>query len=181
MAYAYSHQRVRRPISKPENPENPTFTDQTDPFWGWSWLERWMATRPWENNTTQDRHVIINHDNPTPKPKPPLSTPPSKPRSLGPKTRPTGSKSGPSSLKSEDHRRHTIAGLSVKDDEKKAIPKTILNEVAKAKTKTSVASRLGNVKTDKGSFGSTKKQLSYSTSSLGVRRHSGPPKVDGTS
>lgn len=26
----------------------PTFTDPTNPHWGWSWVERWMAARPWE-------------------------------------------------------------------------------------------------------------------------------------
>lgn len=26
----------------------PTFTDPTNPQWGWSWVERWMAARPWE-------------------------------------------------------------------------------------------------------------------------------------
>ncbi|EOY18556.1 IQ-domain 3 isoform 2 [Theobroma cacao] len=35
---------------------NPTFMDPNNPHWGWSWLERWMAARPWENRSTTDNH-----------------------------------------------------------------------------------------------------------------------------
>lgn len=27
--------------------------DPTNPHWGWSWLERWMAARPWEPGVTE--------------------------------------------------------------------------------------------------------------------------------
>jgi len=30
--------------------------DPNNPQWGWSWLERWMATRPW------DGHSTVNHN-----------------------------------------------------------------------------------------------------------------------
>jgi hypothetical protein len=33
----------------------PTFTDPTNPQWGWSWVERWMTARPWEF------HVATSH------------------------------------------------------------------------------------------------------------------------
>ena len=29
--------------------------DPRNPSWGWSWLERWMAARPWENRGTMDK------------------------------------------------------------------------------------------------------------------------------
>jgi len=31
---------------------NATFMDPNNPHWGWNWLERWMATRPWEDQNT---------------------------------------------------------------------------------------------------------------------------------
>ncbi|GJM92651.1 hypothetical protein PR202_ga09140 [Eleusine coracana subsp. coracana] len=41
----------------------PTFTDPGNPNWGWSWMERWMTARPWENRVTPDKdpkdHVLI--------------------------------------------------------------------------------------------------------------------------
>jgi len=35
---------------------NPTFMDPNNPQWGWSWLERWMATRPWDGHSTVDHN-----------------------------------------------------------------------------------------------------------------------------
>lgn len=33
------------------------FNNEGDkPHWGWSWLERWMAARPWENRALKDAH-----------------------------------------------------------------------------------------------------------------------------
>ncbi|KAG0487937.1 hypothetical protein HPP92_006484 [Vanilla planifolia] len=46
LAYAFSHQW--RNSSKLVNP---TFMDTKNPQWGWSWLERWMAARPWESRS----------------------------------------------------------------------------------------------------------------------------------
>ncbi|XP_045819232.1 protein IQ-DOMAIN 2-like isoform X1 [Trifolium pratense] len=40
MAYSFTHQKNGRNSSKSINP---MFTDPTNPAWGWSWLERWMA------------------------------------------------------------------------------------------------------------------------------------------
>ncbi|KAA8539350.1 hypothetical protein F0562_026042 [Nyssa sinensis] len=58
LAYAYSHQQMWKNSSKTANP---TFMDPTNPHWGWSWLERWMAARPWENRSTVGRE--LNSDN----------------------------------------------------------------------------------------------------------------------
>ncbi|KAI5395556.1 protein IQ-DOMAIN 2 [Lathyrus oleraceus] len=40
MAYSFTHQKNGRNSSKSINP---MFMDPTNPAWGWSWLERWMA------------------------------------------------------------------------------------------------------------------------------------------
>ncbi|XP_028961671.2 protein IQ-DOMAIN 3-like isoform X3 [Malus domestica] len=48
LAYSFSHQM------NSSNPAHPTFMDPSNPRWGWSWLERWMAARPWESRSTAD-------------------------------------------------------------------------------------------------------------------------------
>ncbi|KAF3433894.1 hypothetical protein FNV43_RR24997 [Rhamnella rubrinervis] len=53
LAYAFSHQQVGKNSSKSANP---TFMDPNSPHWGWSWLERWMAARPWESRSTVDNN-----------------------------------------------------------------------------------------------------------------------------
>ncbi|CAM6037482.1 unnamed protein product, partial [Sphagnum compactum] len=47
LAYAFSHQLWR---ANPKEPSQMYIDCEPDkPHWGWSWLERWMAARPWEN------------------------------------------------------------------------------------------------------------------------------------
>ncbi|CAK7325528.1 unnamed protein product [Dovyalis caffra] len=53
LAYAYSHQQKWKHSSKSANA---TFMDPNNPHWGWSWLERWMAARPWESRSTVDNN-----------------------------------------------------------------------------------------------------------------------------
>ncbi|CAK9152222.1 unnamed protein product [Ilex paraguariensis] len=53
LAYAYSHQQMKNSSKS----ANPTFMDPNNPHWGWSWLERWMAARPWESRSTIDRDL----------------------------------------------------------------------------------------------------------------------------
>ncbi|KAF7033959.1 hypothetical protein CFC21_045021, partial [Triticum aestivum] len=43
LAYAFSHQWKSTSRSA-----NPMFVDPSNPHWGWSWLERWMASRPFD-------------------------------------------------------------------------------------------------------------------------------------
>ncbi|XP_064984774.1 protein IQ-DOMAIN 2-like isoform X2 [Musa acuminata AAA Group] len=50
LAYAFSHQ-----WKSSSKPVNPLFMDPNNLQWGWSWLERWMAARPWETRSTTDR------------------------------------------------------------------------------------------------------------------------------
>lgn len=38
---------------------NPTFMDPNNPHWGWSWLERWMAARPWESRSLTDNQASV--------------------------------------------------------------------------------------------------------------------------
>nr|XP_043614077.1 protein IQ-DOMAIN 3-like [Erigeron canadensis] len=51
LAYAQTQQQMWRNQSKSANP---TFMDPNNPHWGWSWLDRWMAARPWESQTPND-------------------------------------------------------------------------------------------------------------------------------
>ncbi|KAL3614025.1 hypothetical protein CASFOL_042099 [Castilleja foliolosa] len=56
LAYSYTHQQAWKKSSKPTNL---LFMDPTNPNWGWSWLERFMAARPWETQaTTADKDII---------------------------------------------------------------------------------------------------------------------------
>ncbi|KAG9150136.1 hypothetical protein Leryth_009717 [Lithospermum erythrorhizon] len=58
LAYSYSHQQTWKKSSRSANL---LFMDPTNPHWGWSWLERWMAARPWESQSTTQKEV--NNDN----------------------------------------------------------------------------------------------------------------------
>ncbi|URD76895.1 IQ calmodulin-binding motif [Musa troglodytarum] len=52
LAYAFSHQ-----WKNSSREVTPTFTNPNNPQWGWSWLERWMASRPWENDNAINKDV----------------------------------------------------------------------------------------------------------------------------
>ncbi|KAL5985780.1 hypothetical protein ACLOJK_027767 [Asimina triloba] len=52
LAYAFSHQQ---PWKNSSRSVNPMFMDPNNPHWGWSWLERWMAARPWESRTITEK------------------------------------------------------------------------------------------------------------------------------
>ncbi|XP_073122645.1 protein IQ-DOMAIN 3-like isoform X2 [Henckelia pumila] len=54
LAYAYSHQQTWRNSSASGNQ---TFMDPNNPHWGWSWLERWMAARPWDNASSISKEL----------------------------------------------------------------------------------------------------------------------------
>lgn len=58
LAYVYSHQQTWKNSSKTATP---TVMDPNNPHWGWSWLERWMAARPWESQSTTDQpdHISV--------------------------------------------------------------------------------------------------------------------------
>ncbi|XP_019459220.1 PREDICTED: protein IQ-DOMAIN 1-like isoform X3 [Lupinus angustifolius] len=140
LAYAFSHQKMAKNSSKSANL---TFMDPNNPHWGWTWLERWMAARPWEGQSTMDpndyapiksaaSHVSKvsrvgrkgsqsgSHNSPST----PVSKAPSS--SVNGKARPSCSKGSGwgdedsrsmLSVQSERYRRHSIAGSSARDDE----------------------------------------------------------------
>ncbi|XP_023550273.1 protein IQ-DOMAIN 1-like [Cucurbita pepo subsp. pepo] len=58
LAYAYSHQPTWKFFSRTATP---SFMDPNNPHWGWSWLERWMAARPWELRITDEQldHISV--------------------------------------------------------------------------------------------------------------------------
>ncbi|OVA18148.1 IQ motif [Macleaya cordata] len=58
LAYAFSHQQMSKNSSRSTNP---MFMDPTNPHWGWSWLERWMAARPWETRSTTTEKELNDH------------------------------------------------------------------------------------------------------------------------
>ncbi|XP_048232028.1 protein IQ-DOMAIN 3-like [Ricinus communis] len=226
LAYAFSHQQAWKNSSKSANA---TFMDPNNPHWGWSWLERWMAARPWESRSTvdnNDRASVkstmsralsigeisraysrrdLDHDKPSPGAQKSTRLPsrqsPSTPPSKAPSTSsvtgkikppsPRGSAWGGDddsrslfSVQSERYRRHSIAGSSVRDDESLASSPSVPSYMAptqSAKAKSRLPSPLGVDKDgtpDKASVASAKKRLSFSGSPAGLRRHSGPPRVN---
>lgn len=44
-------------MKNPARSANPMFMDPRNPTWGWSWLERWMAARPWETKDGKDSNT----------------------------------------------------------------------------------------------------------------------------
>ncbi|CAE6011818.1 unnamed protein product [Arabidopsis arenosa] len=57
LAYAYSHQQTWRNSSKLPHQ---TLMDTNTTDWGWSWLERWMASRPWDPESMDDQVSVKN-------------------------------------------------------------------------------------------------------------------------
>lgn len=91
LAYAFSHQLWRGDPSQTSQLYIDCEPDK--PHWGWSWLERWMAARPWENRvfdtTSVSKDVFDSYSvksdthEPSYIPKPPATDPatiPSQPR-----------------------------------------------------------------------------------------------------
>ncbi|OAY70652.1 Protein IQ-DOMAIN 1 [Ananas comosus] len=141
LAYAFSHQ-----WKNTSRTANPTFIDPNNPQWGWSWLERWMAVRPWESHTTPNKApdnvaALAKEDNNKPfidrtpsarhRPaRPPSRQSPSTPPSTARKIKPMSPRSGRwaaeddlrsmHSVQSERPRRHSLGGVfvsSVRDDD----------------------------------------------------------------
>ncbi|CAN6809803.1 hypothetical protein HID58_050097 [Brassica napus] len=200
LAYAYSHQQNWKNNSKSGNP---MFMDPSNPTWGWSWLERWMAGRPLEEPDNDTKS--INRKNST-QPNTPSSarggtTPRNKNSFFSP---PTPSRLNHSSRKSKDeddakstisvlserNRRHSIAGSSVRDDESLAGSQTLPSYMVPTKSARarvnkpqSPSSGSTTQQESDGGFGdkaSAKKRLSYPSSPAlpKPRRFSAPPKVE---
>ncbi|KAH9622160.1 hypothetical protein KSS87_002445 [Heliosperma pusillum] len=223
LAYAFTHQQPR----KNNKNSNLTFMDPNNPQWGWSWLERWMAARPWESRSIPDkeshdhgsvksfrtlsvageinrayalRDLSIDSNKPSPTGQRP-SRPPSRQSPSTPGRAPSSTRLKPNgrgahaqdedtkstmSIQSEQFRRHSISGSSVRDDESLASSQAVPSYMAatrSAKAKTKLPSPLGATPTadQKPPFvGSAKKRLSFPGSPGVTRRHSVPGKLEST-
>ncbi|KAG2279286.1 hypothetical protein Bca52824_050506 [Brassica carinata] len=202
LAYAYTHQQNWKNNSKSGNP---MFMDPSNPTWGWSWLERWMAGRPLDNSSEQNNDNAaskpITRNNST-QPNTPSSarggggTPRNKNSFFSP---PTPSRLNQSSRKSNDddakstisvlserNRRHSIAGSSVRDDESLAGSQTLPSYMvptksARARVNKPQSPSSGGGTTQENDGFTAKKRLSYPASPAlpKPRRFSAPPKVEG--
>ncbi|CAA7392834.1 unnamed protein product [Spirodela intermedia] len=188
LAYAFSHQGKGSSKSA-----NPTFTEPGNPQWGWSWVERWMAARPWEGRTLAEKEAeagsvragslsageiakafAARRDSLA---APRTSRPPSRRSPFTPR----GGRARPASPPEEDSRsfasaqsertrRHSIAGSSVRDDESLASSPAVpgyMAPTASARAKSRLQSPASeNVETPErgGSAGSVKKRLSFQCS-----------------
>ncbi|CAO2824246.1 unnamed protein product [Amaranthus hypochondriacus] len=219
LAYAFTHQQAWKASSMSAHT---LFMDVNNPHWGWSWLERWLAARPWETATTPDkdlsndnsprmntskpkneirksyaRHLQhLNNEKPIPKQLRPTagrlstSSTPSKQtsttrklKSPSPKVSPRKSLWGQDddarsavSVHSEQSRRNSVAGSSVRDDESQASSQTVPSYMAPTESAKS-RSRLGgdtkretSVTPDRVSVCSVKKRASQPASPARSRR-----------
>ncbi|URE18273.1 IQ [Musa troglodytarum] len=197
LAYAFSHQWKSTSKST-----NPMFLDPNNLQWGWSWLERWTAAKPWETRGTTDKELSngrasaksatesdacaeANPDKLSPavarKPStaPPTRTPrlTGKTKSASPKL---GSASSIISMQSERSRRRsseTAAAASARDDESLAGSLAVRSymaptESARAKSRFQSSSNDDAEAPDKASMASAKKRLSLPT---GDRHNAAPP------
>ncbi|CAH8308621.1 unnamed protein product [Eruca vesicaria subsp. sativa] len=204
LAYAYTHQNTWKGSSRLGSQ---TFMDPNNPHWGWSWLERWMAARPNENQSitltpdnadktssaansiaSRARSEIIPRGK---KPSPKRITPPSSRRMSSPgvmRLVPSGDEDSKSrlSIQSEQpgNRRHSIGGSlpSTRDDESSIASSSVSQSVPGYMALTQAAkarARLSNL-SPLGSEKTAKKRLSFSDSpnNKTVRRFSGPPKLE---
>ncbi|XP_048127253.1 protein IQ-DOMAIN 2-like isoform X2 [Rhodamnia argentea] len=218
LAYSFTHQTWKNPSKL----TNHMFLDPNNPTWGWSWLERWMAARPWEGRSTTEKEpsnnlksafpsiaggevttsyarfqLNLDKQSPTasqtngfqspstPKPASSVAS-----RRLKPATPKSSARVADDdsesmvSMQSGMNRRHSIGGLSVRDDESlgssASVPSyMVATESARAKSR--LQSPLGienNGTPDKGTAGTAKKRLSFAPSPARPRRYSGPPKLN---
>ncbi|CAN7075471.1 unnamed protein product [Brassica oleracea var. botrytis] len=140
LAYAFTHQQHLKGNMRSGNT---MFMDPSNPTWGWSWLERWMADKPWESSekeqsknekssvktsTNRNSHGVET-TKPSTRKKVNSLTQPNVPPSSSTSTikNPRKSKPIPPSIKSkttdeitkssEKNRKNSIARSAVSDDE----------------------------------------------------------------
>ncbi|XP_048225583.1 protein IQ-DOMAIN 2 [Ricinus communis] len=58
LAYSFTHQQTWKNSSRSANP---MFMSSSNPTWGWSWLERWMAAHPWEKGGMTEKELSNDH------------------------------------------------------------------------------------------------------------------------
>lgn len=195
---SYIYQQPRRSST---SSANQTFMDPNNPRWGWNWLERWMAARPWENedsidkehvngdrlSITSSRNSVSIHGDHTKNTHSPKARNRSRLNNQSPST-PKSRKIRPlsptdddaNSIQSERCGRRSIGGSSsVRDDESHASSPSVPSYMAStesARAKSRLPSPLG---TPEKSSGPAKKRISFSGSSpVAPRRHSAAAKAD---
>lgn len=194
LAYSYSHQ-TRRNTSESTNQ---MFVDPSNRGWGWSWLERWMAARPWEKedaveDQTSNGPVAAKAasgravQSPTAQggSRPPSRQSPSTPKSRADRRIRPQSPRGAfgtdddskslNSTQSEQCRRHSIVGSSVREDESLGSSPAVPGYMAyteSARAKSRLPSPQGSE-----TPGSAKKRLSFSGSPARPRRPSTPTRI----
>ncbi|KAJ9539954.1 hypothetical protein OSB04_026460 [Centaurea solstitialis] len=205
LAYAHTQQQLWKNSTKSPNP---MFLDPNNPHWGWSWLERWMAARPWEAQNNSEKEPSSVGDTGKRVSRPPSrqspSTPPAKAPSSGGRFR-SGSQKGSVdddsrsfySMQSERNRSHSVAGSSVRDDESIDSSPAVPGYMASTKS-TKARSRMASPspshcpspsgsgrkgftpeKGGSGAMGSAKKRLSFSGSpARGTKRFIEPQMMD---
>nr|GEU73263.1 hypothetical protein [Tanacetum cinerariifolium] len=150
---------------------NPMFLDPNNPHWGWSWLERWMAARPWETQSMTDNNSPrgdmakrVSHHSP--------STPPSRAQSSSSKVRPESQKGSVDddsrsyySVQSDRNRRHSVTS-SVRDDESLDSSPAVPSYMAATKS-TRARSRMASPVQSPSPLGSGRKGTSEKGSAAG--------------
>ena len=159
LAYIHTHQQIWRNSLKSANPTS------TEP-WGWSWLDRWNAVRPWEPATTSTESVIETAKSVS-------SRSPSKATSLVVRSAsPKGSLYSMQSIRGSPN--ESPRSSSVANGSKGSTKSTKVG----SKISTTAPSRLVSGKKDGSNsrlgVGSTKKQVSSIGSSSGRRISTGP-------
>lgn len=189
------YQQTRRNTSESTNQ---MFVDPSNRGWGWSWLERWMAARPWEKgdaveDQTSNGPVAAKAASGRAVQSPTTqggSRPPSRQSPLTPKSR-AGRRIRPqsprgalgtdddskslNSTQSEQCRRHSFVGSSVRDDESLGSSPAVPGYMAyteSARAKSRLPSPQGSE-----TPGSAKKRLSFSGSPARPRRPSTPTRI----
>lgn len=190
---------IQQPWKKSSRTTNLLFMDPSNPQWGWSWLERYMAGKTSDTRGEKDQTSLKNIINITGTEiaksyaRRQLHSTLSTPKST--KGVPIASRkfkrdddsTSVFSIQSEMNRRNSIAGSSVRDDE--SIDSSIsvpsyMAQTKSAKAKSKRHSMLGPVEnggltTVDKDFG-PKKRLSFPSPPVRPRRHSGPPKLQST-
>ncbi|KAI3816097.1 hypothetical protein L1987_15786 [Smallanthus sonchifolius] len=122
LAYAHTQQQMWR---NPSKSGNPTFMDPNNPQWGWSWLDRWMAARPWESQTAINNEqlpVKITRSSSSGDvcekldQSPPMSSPRSPSGSSSRRPTPSSPKRVNDPAQSPRNRRHSISISSFRED-----------------------------------------------------------------
>lgn len=205
MAYSFTHQQTWK---KSQKPTTLMFMDPNNPQWGWSWVERWVESRPWDTKTNTEKenqngndtsslksttlptggeitkayaHHLLNPDKPSTLRS---RTTPSKKLKLKSPKKPISDPESPLSVQSDkSNRRHTIGGESEGSGSPRSVPSYMASTKsvkARLKQQSPLGLDNGPQEKDVAGPGPIKKRLSFSASPARPlpRRNSGPPKVD---